>query len=411
MPRMNSRSRLIFVSLLALSAVALLSWALPANAEPNGPYKTYAQWVPKRKGGPFPDRADSLQIVGAPSPAYQVFWLATRRTESSGRHFRSDGLPLAGYSDNGPVLSIGYSQARFDGNYGVSNFRDAKPYSPFLSNLSWDFNRYLWDPTYNAAIGNGIYTRNMRNRGNNPCLAYAEYNGGPGGANNYQRNKFQSPSSIKKHVSNFVANARRLAGPHANEVEKIIQTTPGCSGTMEDVDPVHTPSAVVSERAEIYVPGFCDPEAAKMLREGYQRVQKDRDETLEPLLRTIKTMPVAGAGAGAGSGSSSGGAPGGSGGAPGGGSGGASSVYSDSVSQLSSCVSLSWPNVKFQYPTMDELLKAAEKELVQRACSAAREKVAEAKSSLTGQFYFNPRVPGVQPAGVSVSGSGGAPPQ
>ena len=401
MPKIYHRARVSPLMALAFGALALLSWAMPVHAEQNGPYKTYAQWVPKRQGGPFPDKADTLQIVGAPSPAYQIFWLATRRTESSGRHFRSDGLPLAGYSDNGPVLSIGYSQARFDGNYGIRNFQDAQPNSPFLRNLSWDFNRYLWDPTYNAAIGNGIYTRNMRSRGNNPCLAYAEYNGGPGGANKYQGSKFQSPSSIKKHVSNFVANARRLAGPYANEVEKIIQTTPGCSGKMEDVDPSPTPSAVVSERAEIYVPGYCDPDAAKMLRDGYERVQKDRDDTLEPLLRTIKTKPVMASNRD----SSSGGAP------SGGSSGGSSSVYSDSLSQLSSCVSLSWPNIKFQYPTMDQLLAAAEKELVQRACSAAGQKVADAKSSLTGKFYFNPNVPGVQPSGVSVSGSGGAPPR
>jgi hypothetical protein len=173
---------------------------------------------------------------------------------------------------------------------------------------------------------------------------------------------------------------------------------------MDDVEalpPMAAPPAGGGE-SEVHVLGYCDPKAIDMLTNHYRAQQRDLDDTLEPLYRAVK-RPYAGTNGGTGS--TGGGSTGGSTGTGSGGSSG-SGVFSDSVDSVSSCVNLSWPNISFQGPTMDQLIKAAEKQIVKIACEKARATVADTKSKLNQQFYFNPRIPGVPSSGVTISTDG-----
>lgn len=111
--------------------------------------------------------------------------------------------------------------------------------------------------------------------------------------------------------------------------------------------------------------GYCDPKVAQALVEEYKARQRDRDETFNPLLKTVKD------------------------------------VAEESFADLSSCVDLSWPTMKFQYPTMDMIIRGIAKELVNKACGAARETVNKANSAMNGSYYMNTRLPGVPNIGVS----------
>lgn len=396
---------------IAVCGVATFNEAKAVELAPKGPVSAYAGWVNARK--PASVSGDTWQSIptgrDASLPAYyDVFWRAVLATEA-GSHFR-DGLPIRGMADGDRIISIGISQARYDDGPPPDVFTRSRAHSPYIRNQAWDFKRYLWDPAYNAAIGYGYYSLAMKTEAkNNPCLGYAYYNGGPGGMRRYIAAGYKPidrvTTMISKHIGNYVSNARRLAGPHANEIEKIIQTSPGCNVGMDDVDPL-PPMAQLdgNDGSEVYVLGYCDPKAMEVLTGHYRAQQRDADDTYEELFHTIK-RPYSIAGG------SSGGTGGGSGGgnsAGGGNSGGAgsSNVLSDSMRQISSCVSLSWPNISFQGPTIDQLINAAEKEVVRMACEKARSSVADAKSTLNQRFYFNPRVPGVPSSGVSISTRG-----
>jgi hypothetical protein len=51
---------------------------------------------------------------------------------------------------------------------------------------------------------------------------------------------------------------------------------------------------------------------------------------------------------------------------------------------------------------MDQIIRGVAKEVVNKACSAAREAVAKQTSGLSGNFYMNTRIPGVSNSGISV---------
>ena len=405
----------------ALFLFAILSFAFSdsvlAQALAPKQWVPYTGWVNARKP---PQSSIGASIPNTPTgrpgslPAYyDVFYLAMLRTESDTGHYIK-GFPRPGWSDPSfpSIISIGASQARYDTGTPPEQFTIAKRYNPYLKSQSWDLRRYLWDPGYNAAIGFGYYTMILTsaNGNNNPCLAYAGYNGGPGnpsatkGLTAYIKNKYRSPKAITTHVASFVKNARLLAGPHKAEIEKVLQTSPGCNVGMDDVNPL-PPMASPPEgggESQVHVLGYCDPKAIDMLTNHYRAQQRDLDDTLEPLYRAVK-RPYAGTNGGAGS-SGTGSGTGGTGTGTGGSSG--SGVFSDSMDSISSCVSLSWPNLSFQGPTMDQLIKAAEKQIVKLACEKARATVADAKSKLNQQFYFNPRIPGVPSSGVTISTDG-----
>lgn len=119
--------------------------------------------------------------------------------------------------------------------------------------------------------------------------------------------------------------------------------------------------------------GYCDPAVLQTMIASYKNNQDDLDDSLEPLAREIKK------------------------------------TSDSSIVDLSSCVDLSWPTMSFQYPTMDQIVRGVAKQVVNKACSAARSVVSETKSKFTNSFYLNPRISGV-PAfkvatGTSQSGS------
>lgn len=415
-PRLRPSPRIAGCALALLASLFLAGQVQAQDIAPRTSYEKYKGWANARRPATrSPDKWDQIPTGrdGSLPEYYDVFWRALLQTEGSGTHFDNGGMPKRGMGDakryGNQLISIGISQARYADGSGSSlsyspppgAYTEARQFSPYIRNVNWDLKRYLWDPAYNAAIGYGYFSKAMKGAaGNNPCLAYAYYNGGPGGMNQYKAAKFRPVNDrvrdIGIHVASFVKNARMLAGSHRNEIEKILSTSPGCGEMMDDVDPMPP----TSTESDVYVPGYCDPIAIKMLRDEYEFKQKDLDETFEPLLRTIKSPPST---ASTGSSGTSGGSAGGSSGGSTSGSSG-SSVWSDSMDRMSSCTSVAWPNLKITYPTMDQILRAAEREVVNRACSAAREKIADAKSPLKGSFYFNPRIGGVPSAGVSTYG-------
>lgn len=119
----------------------------------------------------------------------------------------------------------------------------------------------------------------------------------------------------------------------------------------------------------VQVEGYCDPQVAQALVEEYKARQRDRDETLNPLLKSVKE------------------------------------AAEDSFDQLSSCVDMSWPTMSITYPTMDQIIRGVAKQLVNRACGEARKYVTEANSAMNGSYYMNTRIPGVPNFGVSTYGS------
>lgn len=385
----------LFAPISALAQVA---------TAPRLPYPDYAGWVNARK--PASVSGDNWQTIPTgrdPSlPAhYDVFWRAVLATETyGGKHFDDKNNPIRGMGDSArygnKIISIGISQARYDDGTPPRAYTSAQQFNPYIRGQAWNLGRYLWDPAYNAAIGFGRYGEAMRDARNNPCLGYAHYNGGPRGMRRYIDAKYRPVDStttmITKNVSKFVINAKKFAGPHAAEINKILETSPGCNVGMDDVEPLPPMAAPPpgGSVAEVHVLGYCDPKAIDMLTNHYRAQQRDMDDSLEPLYRAVKRPYASSDGSGGGSGR---------GGSDGGG-------YSDSITNVSSCVSLNWPNLSFQRPTLDQIIKAAETQIIRAACERARSSVADARSTLNQRFYFNPRIPGVPSSGVSISTDG-----
>lgn len=131
-------------------------------------------------------------------------------------------------------------------------------------------------------------------------------------------------------------------------------------------------SAVAADASTSTDSGYCDPAVLQTMIASYKNNQDDLDESLEPLAREIKK------------------------------------TADSSIVDLSSCVDLSWPTMSFQYPTMDQIIRGIAKQAVNKACSAARSVVSEAKSKFTNSFYLNPRIAGVPSYRVSTGTSSSA---
>lgn len=123
----------------------------------------------------------------------------------------------------------------------------------------------------------------------------------------------------------------------------------------------------------VQVDGYCDPQVLTVLVEQYKAQQNDMDQSLNPLFKSIKD------------------------------------VADDSWSKMSSCVDLNWPNLSFQRPTMDQIIKGIAQVAVRQVCSEAREAVSGLNSAMHNSYYMNTRIPGVPSIGVSTYGgqSGG----
>ena len=404
-----------FAQALCLMAAMALSAPLMAQDRPI-PKSQYPSALPP-PSKKYPNYNPPARL----NSAMEVFWEAVKQKESNGTHWSRNGVPLPGGADAAGIISIGISQISFtyrNQSVGPEKARDA--------GMSWSWDRYLYDPIYNEQMGRKIFEKNLRQFSNYPCAAMWAYNGGDGaaqalGAGRRSKNgtawefspgKDSFPGERAKwvdYVSKTSEYARKLALKYgfAEEVAQILDTTPGCSDKMVDVDPAILKPATDGPYTGPPIEGYCAPQAAAMLRGTFEYRQKDLDESKEPLYRQIKTggegLAQAQGSGGAGSGSG-GGSPGGS---SGGGSSSGASVMEESYDALSSCTEMSWPTLQIQYPTMDQIIRGIAKEAVRRACSEARNLMTEQRNRLSGSFYLNTRLPGVPNAGVSTTGSGG----
>lgn len=383
-----------FASLLGACALLLGTLGISSSAFAQSALvkKNYPQGLPaKTKTYPNYQRPSSV------ASTLDVFWEGVKDQETRNTHWEGN-VPIPGRGDGSKVISIGISQVSFDYN-GASTGPEKASYAGVGS---WDWEQYVWNPIYNEKLGRGIYMRDAGSRRangvhNSPCLAFSDYNGGRGWTNqwkqmNYSSDKFPNGNRAPyNYIQEAIGHVRREAARFgkSEEVDYILRTQPGCSAKMEDIDPSIPVTMDFDGETLAAVEGYCSEEAKKWLTEGYQEQQKDLDSTLEPLIRQIKT-------GGNASTSSSGSSSGSSG----------SSSSSGTIANLGSCVDMSWPNVSFQYPTMDQIIRGVAREAVNKACSAARKAVSEQTSGLSGNFYMNTRIPGVSQSAISVKVKG-----
>lgn len=87
------------------------------------------------------------------------------RAESGGNQFDNNGSPLM--SSKGAV--------------GIAQVTEATgPEAAQLAGLSWDRDKWLNDPRYNATIGHAYFQSQMKRYGGDSVLAVAAYNAGHG---------------------------------------------------------------------------------------------------------------------------------------------------------------------------------------------------------------------------------------
>ncbi|ELS3848485.1 transglycosylase SLT domain-containing protein [Salmonella enterica] len=85
--------------------------------------------------------------------------------ESGGNQFGKDGAPLVS-----PKGAVGVAQV----------MEDTGPEAARLAGVPWDRDKWLNDPRYNAKLGQAYFGAQMKKYDNNPVLAVAAYNAGPG---------------------------------------------------------------------------------------------------------------------------------------------------------------------------------------------------------------------------------------
>ncbi|EEC0293662.1 transglycosylase SLT domain-containing protein [Salmonella enterica subsp. enterica] len=104
-----------------------------------------------------------IQVTDTPKEA-QLF-SAMLWQESGGNQYAKDGTPLVS-----PKGAVGVAQI----------MESTGPEAAQLAGVEWDRDKWLNDPRYNARLGQAYFGAQMKKYGNNPVLAVAAYNAGPG---------------------------------------------------------------------------------------------------------------------------------------------------------------------------------------------------------------------------------------
>lgn len=110
--------------------------------------------------------------------------------ESGGNQYAKDGMPLV--SSKGAV--------------GVAQIMESTgPEAAKLAGVEWDRDKWLNDPRYNARLGQAYFGAQMRKYDNNPVLAVAAYNAGPGTVDGWIK-QFGDPRSGQISDAQFAAS-------------------------------------------------------------------------------------------------------------------------------------------------------------------------------------------------------------
>lgn len=139
--------------------------------------------------------------------------------ESGGNQYGKDGAPLVS-----PKGAVGVAQV----------MEDTGPEAARLAGVPWDRDKWLNDPRYNAKLGQAYFGAQMKRYDNNPVLAVAAYNAGPGSVDSWIK-QFGDPRTGA--VSNEQFAAAIPYDETRNYVAKVTGSAPAIPGaaTMENL--------------------------------------------------------------------------------------------------------------------------------------------------------------------------------
>lgn len=164
--------------------------------------------------------------------------------ESGGNQYGKDGTPLVS-----PKGAVGVAQV----------MEDTGPEAARLAGVPWDRDKWLNDPRYNAKLGQAYFGAQMKKYDNNPVLAVAAYNAGPGAVDGWIK-KFGDPRTGA--ISNEQFAAAIPYDETRNYVAKVTGSAPAIPGTATMQNLINQPfwdamspqnkSAMMSKVAGMY---------------------------------------------------------------------------------------------------------------------------------------------------------------
>ncbi|MGY5368761.1 transglycosylase SLT domain-containing protein [Enterobacter oligotrophicus] len=158
-----------------------------------------------------------IEVTDTPSES-QLF-SAMIWQESGGNQYGKDGTPLVS-----PKGAVGVAQV----------MEDTGPEAARLAGVPWDRDKWLNDPRYNAKLGQAYFGAQMKKYDNNPVLAVAAYNAGPGAVDGWIK---QLGDPRTGAVSNEQFAAAIPYEETRNYVAKVTGSAPAIPGaaTMENL--------------------------------------------------------------------------------------------------------------------------------------------------------------------------------
>ncbi|EPA8515261.1 transglycosylase SLT domain-containing protein [Klebsiella aerogenes] len=183
-----------------------------------------------------------IEVTDTPSES-QLF-SAMIWHESGGNQYGKDGSPLVS-----PKGAVGVAQV----------MEDTGPEAARLAGVEWDRDKWLNDPRYNAKLGQAYFGAQMKKYDNNPVLAVAAYNAGPGAVDGWIK-KFGDPRTGA--ISNEQFAAAIPYDETRNYVAKVTGSAPAIPGTATMQNLINQPfwdamspqnkSAMMSKVAGMY---------------------------------------------------------------------------------------------------------------------------------------------------------------
>ncbi|EHV2048382.1 transglycosylase SLT domain-containing protein [Salmonella enterica] len=183
-----------------------------------------------------------IEVTDTPSES-QLF-SAMIWQESGGNQYGKDGLPLVS-----PKGAVGVAQV----------MEDTGPEAARLAGVPWDRDKWLNDTRYNAKLGQAYFGAQMKKYDNNPVLAVAAYNAGPGAVDGWIK-QFGDPRTGA--VSNEQFAAAIPYDETRNYVAKVTGSAPAIPGTATMENLINQPfwdamspqnkSAMMSKVAGMY---------------------------------------------------------------------------------------------------------------------------------------------------------------
>ena len=149
-----------------------------------------------------------IEVTNTPKEA-QLF-SAMIWHESGGNQFGKDGAPLVS-----PKGAVGVAQVT----------EDTGPEAARLAGLPWDREKWLNDPRYNVQLGKAYFGAQMQKYDNNPVLAVAAYNAGPGAVDGWIK-------QLGDPRTGEVSNAQFAAAIPYDETRNYVAKVTGSAGAI-----------------------------------------------------------------------------------------------------------------------------------------------------------------------------------